>query len=1073
MSRQPAPLATTERPPSPVITGLLVAAAYAVAAYLASQLAVASGYGSLLYPAAGIALAAVLVHGWRMLPAVALGSLAANVALYAQRGHTDSLAYALPALVAGGAALQAMVGSHLVRRWVRQPLTLDEPREITLFFGAGIASSLINASLAIAALGYTGLVARDELALTWATWWAGDLFGCLVATPVALTFIGQPCSAWRPRRLPVGLPLLLAAGFMVLGVLQMAQWNDERARVRFERDAGSATMLLTARLAEPLLALEALRGTFNIARELSASDMRRVSEAWLESGSVKAMGWSELLRQEQVAAFEGRVRSAGSPGYRVFDRKEDDGAPADAAAPPGAEDHEVMAIRYIEPTPGNAKALGVNALTIPAAGAAIESARRTGRAAATAAFSLTQDGSDHPHNGVVVYQAIYGAAATIAAERHAATRGVVFATLDMDAQLSGLEGQVARYLQICIVDNGAPRGRRRLAGPPGCEAEPAALLHVRPLAFGGRQWDLRVYARPHEVPEPYNGSTWLFALVGLAAATLLGGFLLMITGRTRRIAIAVRERTAALRAEVVEREVAQAALRESEQRFRNILDHVPIGVVYTDIQGRVLQANPRFCELTGYREQEMLSHILLEYIHPDDVEQDRELVARLVSGEIPLFRNPTRFSARDGSLVTVQSTVSLLRDAQGQPWRIVGVVEDITEHLKLEEAERAREAAEMSNRAKSDFLSRMSHELRTPLNAMLGFAQLLELDPRYPLAAEQRPWVVQIQRAGWHLLEMINDVLDLSRIESGNLRLQTETVNLAELVAASIAMVEGDAERRKIAISHDLGSGSTALLGDATRIKQILTNLLSNAVKYNCDGGRVHVESRVSSAETVEVTVTDTGLGMTAEQMSELFRPFNRLGRERSGQEGTGIGLVISQRLAERMGGSLSARSLAGQGSSFSLRLPRVANPDTLPCELESLPSTAAVYHRRVVHYVEDNETNVEVMRGILAQRPQVLMQVSITGLDGLAAVKARRPDLILLDMHLPDINGLELLRHLKTEPATANIPIIVVSADALSQQMQLALDAGAERYLTKPVSVGELLTVIDELLERIDTGFS
>ncbi|HVQ22810.1 MAG TPA: ATP-binding protein, partial [Candidatus Saccharimonadia bacterium] len=403
----------------------------------------------------------------------------------------------------------------------------------------------------------------------------------------------------------------------------------------------------------------------------------------------------------------------------------------------------------------------------------------------------------------------------------------------------------------------------------------------------------------------------------------------------------------------------------------------------------------------------------------------------------------------------------------------VGVVEDITEHLRLEEAERAREAAEVSNRAKSDFLSRMSHELRTPLNAMLGFAQLLEIDRRHPLTPSQRPWVAQIQQAGWHLLEMINDVLDLSRIDSGNLRLQTTSLDLAELVEASTALVASDAAKRGIRISVDLASGTSAVFGDATRVKQILTNLLSNAVKYNVDNGRVHIASRLAGPDVIEVSVTDTGMGMTPEQMEELFRPFNRLGRERTALQGTGIGLVISRRLAELMGGSIRVKSVPSEGSSFILKLPKAIDPDTVRSSLDDLEALPADYHRRIVHYVEDNETNVEVMRGILAQRAQVQMEVSVTGLDGLAAVRARVPHLLLLDMQLPDISGLELLRHLKADPATATIPVIVVSADATAQQVDAALDAGAIRYLTKPVAVNELLATVDDLLDRMDTGFS
>jgi PAS domain S-box-containing protein len=624
--------------------------------------------------------------------------------------------------------------------------------------------------------------------------------------------------------------------------------------------------------------------------------------------------------------------------------------------------------------------------------------------------------------GTVISQAIYDGDFPGAAERRAALRGVVFVTLATDAQLANVAGKVPAYLKLCVVDTDALTGRRRLAGRVGCESERTGLGHEHPLVFAGRQWELRGSAESAEAPDGSNRSTWTIAIVGLLSAAMLGASLLITTGRTRRIETAVRARTAALRAEVADRHLAESALRASEQRFRNILDNVPIGVVYTDLAGRVIQANPRYCELTGYDEAELTRLSPAALAHPEDLANDEMLTAQLVAGEIPMYRRHKRVLNRSGDVAWVRSTVSLLRDPSNEPWRIVGVVEDITEHLRLEEAERAREAAELSNRAKSDFLSRMSHELRTPLNAMLGFAQLLEIDRRHPLTATQRPWVAQIQQAGWHLLEMINDVLDLSRIDSGNLRLQTATLELGEIVEATTALVASDAAQRGIRISAELAPGTSAVLGDATRVKQILTNLLSNAVKYNVDNGRVHIASRLAAPEVIEVSVTDTGMGMTPEQMEELFRPFNRLGRERTALQGTGIGLVISRRLAELMGGSIRVKSVPGEGSSFILKLPKALDPDTVPSSLDDLAALPAEYHRRLVLYIEDNETNVEVMRGILAQRVQVQMEVAVTGLEGLASVHDRSPHLILLDMHLPDMSGLDLLCHLKADPATATI---------------------------------------------------
>lgn len=416
-------------------------------------------------------------------------------------------------------------------------------------------------------------------------------------------------------------------------------------------------------------------------------------------------------------------------------------------------------------------------------------------------------------------------------------------------------------------------------------------------------------------------------------------------------------------------------------------------------------------------------------------------------------------------LLTVTGRARLIEIAVKE--RTAALEEQVRERT---EAERAREAAEASNRAKSDFLSRMSHELRTPLNAMLGFAQLLELESRQPLGPTQLGWVGQIREAGWHLLEMINDVLDLSRIESGNLRMELETLNLPELLAGTRPLLQQAADQRGITIEEHLSADASHVRGDATRVKQILTNLLSNAVKYNVDGGHIRVSSRVRN-DRVELMVADTGLGMSTQQMTSLFQPFNRLGQELSSTEGIGIGLVISRRLAELMGGDLSAASDVGRGSLFILFLP-LASPEEAAAQQPALAADRSDYHHRRVHYVEDNETNVEVMRGMLTQRPQLDLQVSGNGLDGLTAIRAQRPDVLLLDMHLPDISGLELLHHLKLDPETRDIPVIVVSADALPTQIEEALQAGAHRYLTKPVNVVELLEALDELLNVMDTRF-
>jgi CheY-like chemotaxis protein len=290
--------------------------------------------------------------------------------------------------------------------------------------------------------------------------------------------------------------------------------------------------------------------------------------------------------------------------------------------------------------------------------------------------------------------------------------------------------------------------------------------------------------------------------------------------------------------------------------------------------------------------------------------------------------------------------------------------------------------------------------------------------------------------------------------------LSLRTVDLREALLASSSMLSNAAAQRGIDIHQTLADDACSVVADETRLKQVLTNLLSNAVKYNRDGGEVHISAERSSPGSVAVTVRDTGLGMTRDQLAGLFQPYNRLGREHGQIEGTGIGLVISRRLAELMGGTLEATSEAGQGSAFTLHLP--AGESSLATARDDQPRSAAAYLQRHVHYVEDNETNVEVMRGMLAQRPQVRLTVSMNGLDGLSAIRQNRPDLVLLDMQLPDISGLELLRHLKTDDDLADIPVIVVSADATTARIQEALTLGAAHYVTKPVDLRRFLATLD-----------
>jgi signal transduction histidine kinase/ActR/RegA family two-component response regulator len=381
----------------------------------------------------------------------------------------------------------------------------------------------------------------------------------------------------------------------------------------------------------------------------------------------------------------------------------------------------------------------------------------------------------------------------------------------------------------------------------------------------------------------------------------------------------------------------------------------------------------------------------------------------------------------------------------------------------------ASEAAQRANRAKSEFLSSMSHELRTPLNAIIGFGQLLAADTAAP-PERVKLFTEHIVGAGRHLLSLINEILNLAQIEAGRVSLSLEPVPLDEVLAECRTMIESLAARRTIALEFPGCPGDVAL-ADRTRLKQVLLNLLSNAVKYNRDGGTVWV-SCVHSGPTLRLAVRDTGAGLRPEQLAALFQPFNRLGQEGGTQEGTGIGLVVTKRLVELMDGRIGVDSEPGRGSEFWIELPLAApqHPSGPRPQGDTAVASAPTALATVL-CVEDNPTNLQLVEAILMQRPGLRLLTARDGETGVALARAHRPQVILMDNHMPGMSGHEAQALLHNDPATAHIPVIALTADAMPEAVQQGLAAGYFRYLTKPVAPAELLKAVDDALAQARSG--
>jgi len=515
--------------------------------------------------------------------------------------------------------------------------------------------------------------------------------------------------------------------------------------------------------------------------------------------------------------------------------------------------------------------------------------------------------------------------------------------------------------------------------------------------------------------------------------------------------------------------LAERALRESETRFRTLADGAPALIWLSDLEGNADWFNQCWLSVTGQTLEVELSRTWADRMHPDDLARCHEVFDQARLGRRG-YQVEFRLQAADGSLVWIadHGVPRFGNDGGFEGFVVYGW--DITARQQAEAALlKAKEEAERANQAKSEFLSRMSHELRTPLNAVLGFAQLLSTDTRDPLSPQQDARVQELLRGGRHLLTLINDVLDLSRIEAGALQLQLVTVDIAELAGDCLRLVAPNAEERRIRLQVKPGApGACRVQADPTRLRQVLLNLLSNALKYNSAGGSVTVAWQTSvDGRTVLLDVQDTGPGLSAAQQEKLFQPFERLEAGQSAIEGAGIGLALSKWLVSLMQGDMGVESEPGHGSRFWVRLAsagvKAAEPTAQPGAPAPLP---AAPRRSTVLYIEDNTVNQLLMEGMLAHRPGVRLLTAGLPKTGLSMALQAQPELVLLDIQLPGMDGYEVLRRLRADPRTRHIPVVAVSANAMQSDLEQARRAGFSDYVTKPVDLAALLAAVSRILD-------
>ncbi|KPW29077.1 Sensory box histidine kinase/response regulator [Pseudomonas coronafaciens pv. atropurpurea] len=511
----------------------------------------------------------------------------------------------------------------------------------------------------------------------------------------------------------------------------------------------------------------------------------------------------------------------------------------------------------------------------------------------------------------------------------------------------------------------------------------------------------------------------------------------------------------------------ERALRDNEERLRLIIEGVKdYGIFALDRDGYVTTWNAGAERIKGYTEQEIIGQHFSVFYLPQECPQhpDMALHEATVNGR---YTEESWRRRKDGSRFWASVVITAQYDSHDELRGFSKITRDISDRRVAEIAlSTAREEAERASRAKSEFLSRMSHELRTPLNSILGFAQLLDMDS----PASQRPQIGHILRAGQHLLKLINEVLDIARIEAGHVSLNLEPVPLPSVLREALVLVSPMATDASIELSElpqlpdDLG-----VVADRQRLIQVLLNLLSNAIKYNRPDGKVRIEVG-QSAGRVTVSVVDTGYGIAPERMGQLFKPFERLDANPS-VEGTGLGLALSKSMLEMMHGGLSVDTTLNEGCRFTLELPSVLvcppavqllrPPDTAPA---SSPATRPAYHGKLL-CIEDNLSSMALIETLLQRRPGIQLLSSMQGQLGLDLARQHAPQLILLDLNLPDLKGLEVLQRLRRLPATAHTPVLMITADASDSTQRELKNAGATAILIKPIQVPVFLALLDQYL--------
>jgi len=1038
----------------------------------------------LIWLPAGFAVAAVAILGPRTSAlGIWVGAFVARLLFSLVDGfHVADLA--ISATIATGALAQALTAGFLQRRWALFWSTSSRHGWTILALLAAAAVGMIDATVGIIVLAVAGQLPPNAYGIVWGTAWLGNSVGIMLITP-PLIWLGVRLRAWPVSR-QIALFVIDAGLILSVGIFFLL-WDIESSRIteEFTGDATTAALVLHNVVNQYQHDVEMIHALYmSSGGDLTRQEFSSFVQHVTTSPGIQDLVWAPLVTAADRPAYEAEVRREGFSDFMIFERGSD-GQRTRA----GARSSYVVA-DYHEPLNANRADMGFDMNSEPIQRAALERARDTGRAASTVPVNLIGDSTPR----LVIFWPIYAPGAVIdtIAARQANIRGYVIGV----SRIHDLVNTVMQMPELLDIDvylfdqNVAASNQPFYINPASSRSLPlttsdttqlghliTGMFYATSFDVAENRWQIIIKPTPTFITRRRTWEPWMAMLFGLA----ISGWVAHALAKRHQDADALRD--------------SEMSLRKSEVRLRTILRTALDGFWIADQQQCFVDVNDAYCAMSGYSRDEILTMRIpdvAEGEQPEDIRAQIGQIMRVGSG-----RFEARIRCKDGSIFDVDISAHYISSDGGQ---LVGFCRDITyrkrreseiqqlnSELELRVVERTADLSQMNAelsralRTKDEFLSTMSHELRTPLNSVLSFTEILLEQYAGPLNERQVRSLHHIDSSGRHLLSLINDILDLSKIEAGRMDLFLEPCMISDICESSLLFIRELAIKQGLHVSFASNNDDAMMNADTKRMKQMLVNLLSNAVKFTPTGGQIHLEVETDAAQDlVCFIVEDSGVGIMPEDMTRLFMPFTQLDSSLTRKhEGTGLGLALVRRLADLHGGSVRVESSGfGEGSRFIIILPwlhserePLADVTLFPVQTEVITPVQIVGEQQIhahrdalILLVEDNDITISAISDYLHDYHYRVV-VAHNGIEAIDQAVASSPDLILMDIQMPEMDGLEATRRLRALPTCATTPIIALTALAMSDDRDRCLEAGANEYLSKPLNLHRLVGLIDRLL--------